>query len=144
MEFHHGKDMAAGTVAGNKARRGSQRPEGRPVGRPDPTHAISALPGRSFPPRHRPANSSGTSLCSRLSRAEVIDVYIDWGSYTFGPSIDRDAERDLFAPRLSDADAAVQSRGMAEANPEALRETSSLPAEALYRSGVKAQAGIEF
>lgn len=44
------------------------------------------------------------------SRADLADVYLDWGSYAYGAGVEGDAERDLFAARLSDVDAVVQNQ----------------------------------
>lgn len=44
------------------------------------------------------------------SRADLADVYLDWGSYAYGAGVEGDAERSLFATRLSEADAVVQNQ----------------------------------
>lgn len=44
------------------------------------------------------------------SRADLADVYLDWGSYAYGAGVEGDAERDLFAERLTQADAVVQNQ----------------------------------
>ena len=43
-------------------------------------------------------------------RADLADVYLDWGSYAYGAGVEGDAERDLFAARLASADAVVQNQ----------------------------------
>ncbi|MEW9856518.1 cobaltochelatase subunit CobN [Novosphingobium sp. M1R2S20] len=43
-------------------------------------------------------------------RSELADVYLDWGSYAYGGGLDGEAERDLFAARLSQVDAVVQNQ----------------------------------
>jgi cobaltochelatase CobN len=43
-------------------------------------------------------------------RADLANVYLDWGSYAYGAGVEGDAERDLFAKRLSQADAVVQNQ----------------------------------
>ncbi|WP_157217826.1 cobaltochelatase subunit CobN [Flavisphingomonas formosensis] len=44
------------------------------------------------------------------SRADLAGVYLDWGSYAYGAGVEGDAERELFAARLSSADALVQNQ----------------------------------
>ena len=44
------------------------------------------------------------------SRADLADVYLDWGSYAYGAGVEGDAERGLFAARLAAADALVQNQ----------------------------------
>lgn len=44
------------------------------------------------------------------SRADLAEVYLDWGSYAYGAGVEGDAERDLFAERLTQADAVVQNQ----------------------------------
>jgi cobaltochelatase CobN len=44
------------------------------------------------------------------SRADLANVYLDWGGYAYGAGVEGDAERDLFASRLSQADAVVQNQ----------------------------------
>ena len=44
------------------------------------------------------------------SRADLAEVYLDWGSYAYGAGVEGDSERDLFAARLADADAVVQNQ----------------------------------
>jgi cobaltochelatase CobN len=44
------------------------------------------------------------------SRADLADVYLDWGSHAYGAGVEGDAERDLFAARLAQADAVVQNQ----------------------------------
>ncbi|WP_232491876.1 cobaltochelatase subunit CobN [Novosphingobium kaempferiae] len=43
-------------------------------------------------------------------RADLANVYLDWGSYAYGAGIEGDAERDLYAARLTQADAVVQNQ----------------------------------
>ncbi|MGE4321643.1 MAG: cobaltochelatase subunit CobN [Sphingobium sp.] len=43
-------------------------------------------------------------------RADLADVYLDWGSYAYGAGVEGDAERALFATRLAQADAVVQNQ----------------------------------
>ncbi|MBY8823635.1 cobaltochelatase subunit CobN [Sphingomonas colocasiae] len=43
-------------------------------------------------------------------RADLADVYLDWGSYAYGGGVEGDAARDLFAERLAQADAVVQNQ----------------------------------
>ncbi|MCI4589366.1 cobaltochelatase subunit CobN [Sphingobium sp. BYY-5] len=44
------------------------------------------------------------------SRADLADVYLDWGGYAYGSGVEGDPERALFAARLTDADAVVQNQ----------------------------------
>lgn len=44
------------------------------------------------------------------NRADLANVYLDWGSYAYGAGVEGDAERDLFATRLTQADAVVQNQ----------------------------------
>ncbi len=44
------------------------------------------------------------------SRADLAEVYLDWGSYAYGAGVEGDAERGLFASRLAQADAVVQNQ----------------------------------
>jgi cobaltochelatase CobN len=44
------------------------------------------------------------------SRADLADVYLDWGSYAYGAGVEGDAERALFAARLTAVDAVVQNQ----------------------------------
>jgi cobaltochelatase CobN len=44
------------------------------------------------------------------SRADLAQVYLDWGGYAYGGGVDGTADRDLFARRLSAADAVVQNQ----------------------------------
>lgn len=44
------------------------------------------------------------------SRADLADIYLEWGSYAYGGGIEGDAERELFARRLAAADAVVQNQ----------------------------------
>ena len=43
-------------------------------------------------------------------RADLANVYLDWGSYAYGSGVEGDAERGLFAARLTQADAVVQNQ----------------------------------
>src|SRR5690606_4097431 len=43
-------------------------------------------------------------------RADLANVYLDWGSYAYGAGVEGDAERDLFTARLTEADAVVQNQ----------------------------------
>ncbi len=43
-------------------------------------------------------------------RADLANVYLDWGSYAYGSGVEGDAERALFAERLTQADAVVQNQ----------------------------------
>ncbi|TZG27793.1 cobaltochelatase subunit CobN [Sphingomonas montanisoli] len=43
-------------------------------------------------------------------RADLANVYLDWGSYAYGAGVEGDAERDLFTARLASADAVVQNQ----------------------------------
>jgi len=43
-------------------------------------------------------------------RADLANVYLDWGSYAYGAGVEGDAERDLYAARLTQADAVVQNQ----------------------------------
>ncbi len=43
-------------------------------------------------------------------RADLAQVYLDWGSYAYGAGVEGDAERELFAARLSHADAVIQNQ----------------------------------
>ncbi|WP_156678210.1 cobaltochelatase subunit CobN [Sphingomonas profundi] len=43
-------------------------------------------------------------------RADLADVYLDWSSYAYGAGVEGDAERDLFATRLVQADAVIQNQ----------------------------------
>jgi len=44
------------------------------------------------------------------NRADLAGVYLDWGSYAYGSGVEGDAERDLFASRLSAVDAVIQNQ----------------------------------
>jgi cobaltochelatase CobN len=44
------------------------------------------------------------------SRADLAEVYLDWGGYAYGAGVEGAAERDLFAARLAAADAVVQNQ----------------------------------
>ncbi len=44
------------------------------------------------------------------SRADLAHVYLDWGSYAYGAGAEGDSERELFAERLTQADAVVQNQ----------------------------------
>ncbi|MBV1687461.1 cobaltochelatase subunit CobN [Novosphingobium sp. G106] len=43
-------------------------------------------------------------------RADLANVYLDWGSYAYGSGVEGDAERGLFAERLIQSDAVVQNQ----------------------------------
>ncbi|WP_340313907.1 cobaltochelatase subunit CobN [Rhizorhabdus argentea] len=43
-------------------------------------------------------------------RADLANVYLDWGSYAYGSGVEGDAERALFTQRLIQADAVVQNQ----------------------------------
>ncbi|WP_313801316.1 cobaltochelatase subunit CobN [Sphingobium sp.] len=43
-------------------------------------------------------------------RADLANVYLDWGSYAYGSGIEGEAERSLFAERLTQADALIQNQ----------------------------------
>ncbi|RYM13861.1 cobaltochelatase subunit CobN [Sphingobium cupriresistens] len=43
-------------------------------------------------------------------RADLANVYLDWGGYAYGAGVEGDAARDLFATRLAQADAVVQNQ----------------------------------
>jgi len=43
-------------------------------------------------------------------RSDLADVYLDWGSYTYGSGVEGHAERGLFAARLASVDAVVQNQ----------------------------------
>ncbi|SCW35436.1 cobaltochelatase CobN [Sphingobium faniae] len=43
-------------------------------------------------------------------RADLADVYLDWGSYAYGAGVEGEAERALFAARLTTIDAVVQNQ----------------------------------
>ncbi|OCC24192.1 cobaltochelatase subunit CobN [Croceicoccus estronivorus] len=43
-------------------------------------------------------------------RADLANVYLDWGSYAYGGGVEGEAERDLFAMRLTRVDALVQNQ----------------------------------
>ena len=44
------------------------------------------------------------------TRADLADVYLDWGGYAYGAGVEGAVERDLFAARLAAADAVVQNQ----------------------------------
>jgi len=44
------------------------------------------------------------------NRADLADVYLDWGGYAYGAGVEGDAERGLFAERLVQTDAVVQNQ----------------------------------
>jgi cobaltochelatase CobN len=44
------------------------------------------------------------------SRADLAEVYLDWGGYAYGAGVEGEAERSLFASRLTDVDAVVQNQ----------------------------------
>ena len=43
-------------------------------------------------------------------RADLADVYLDWGSYAYGSGVEGDVERGLFRARLGQVDAVVQNQ----------------------------------
>ena len=43
-------------------------------------------------------------------RADLANVYLDWGSYAYGGGVEGDAERSLFSQRLASADALIQNQ----------------------------------
>jgi len=43
-------------------------------------------------------------------RTDLANVYLDWGSYAYGGGAEGDAERSLFAERLTQADALIQNQ----------------------------------
>ena len=43
-------------------------------------------------------------------RGDLADVYLDWGSHAYGGGVEGDAERGLFAARLTAVDAVVQNQ----------------------------------
>jgi cobaltochelatase CobN len=43
-------------------------------------------------------------------RADLAQVYLDWGGYAYGAGVEGDSERDLFAERLASADAVIQNQ----------------------------------
>lgn len=43
-------------------------------------------------------------------RADLANVYLDWGSYAYGSGVEGDTERALFTERLTQADAVVQNQ----------------------------------
>jgi cobaltochelatase CobN len=43
-------------------------------------------------------------------RADLANIYLDWGSYAYGGGVEGDAERSLFAQRLTQADALIQNQ----------------------------------
>jgi cobaltochelatase CobN len=43
-------------------------------------------------------------------RADLANIYLDWGSYAYGAGVEGEAERELFAARLTQADAVVQNQ----------------------------------
>ncbi|RZK04028.1 MAG: cobaltochelatase subunit CobN [Novosphingobium sp.] len=44
------------------------------------------------------------------SRADLAEVYLDWGGYAYGAGVEGDSERDLFASRLAQAQAVIQNQ----------------------------------
>ncbi len=44
------------------------------------------------------------------NRADLADVYLEWGGYAYGAGVEGDRERELFATRLSSVDAVVQNQ----------------------------------
>ncbi|EJL28238.1 cobaltochelatase subunit CobN [Novosphingobium sp. AP12] len=43
-------------------------------------------------------------------RADLANIYLDWGSYAYGAGVEGEAERELFAARLTQSDAVVQNQ----------------------------------
>ncbi|GLV22776.1 cobaltochelatase subunit CobN [Sphingobium sp. TomMM35A] len=43
-------------------------------------------------------------------RSDLANIYLDWGSHAYGGGVEGDAERDLFARRLGEADALIQNQ----------------------------------
>ncbi|WP_380786992.1 cobaltochelatase subunit CobN [Sphingomonas sp. R86521] len=43
-------------------------------------------------------------------RADLADIYLEWGGYAYGAGIEGDRERDLFETRLATVDAVVQNQ----------------------------------
>ncbi|NML90947.1 cobaltochelatase subunit CobN [Sphingobium sp. TB-6] len=43
-------------------------------------------------------------------RADLANVYLDWGSYAYGGGVEGESERSLFAERLTQADALIQNQ----------------------------------
>uniref|UniRef100_UPI0035CB9750 cobaltochelatase subunit CobN n=1 Tax=uncultured Sphingomonas sp. TaxID=158754 RepID=UPI0035CB9750 len=43
-------------------------------------------------------------------RADLADVYLEWGGYAYGAGVEGERERDLFAKRLASVDAVVQNQ----------------------------------
>ncbi|WP_176594524.1 cobaltochelatase subunit CobN [Sphingobium sp. EM0848] len=43
-------------------------------------------------------------------RSDLANVYLDWGSYAYGGGVEGEAERSLFAQRLTQADALIQNQ----------------------------------
>src|SRR3546814_21189477 len=43
-------------------------------------------------------------------RADLANVYLDWGGHAYGGGVEGDAERSLFAKRLTQADALIQNQ----------------------------------
>ena len=44
------------------------------------------------------------------SRADLAEIYLDWGGYAYGAGVEGNEERALFAARLASADAVVQNQ----------------------------------
>src|SRR3546814_19644360 len=43
-------------------------------------------------------------------RADLANVYLDWGGHAYGGGVEGDADRSLFATRLTQADALIQNQ----------------------------------
>ncbi|GLV26689.1 cobaltochelatase subunit CobN [Sphingobium sp. Cam5-1] len=43
-------------------------------------------------------------------RSDLANIYLDWGGYAYGGGVEGDAERGLFAQRLTEADALIQNQ----------------------------------
>lgn len=43
-------------------------------------------------------------------RADLAEVYLDWGGYAYGAGVEGESERDLFAARLAQAQAVIQNQ----------------------------------
>ena len=43
-------------------------------------------------------------------RSDLANIYLDWGGYAYGSGVEGDAERGLFAQRLTEADALIQNQ----------------------------------
>ena len=43
-------------------------------------------------------------------RSDLANIYLDWGSHAYGSGVEGEAERELFAKRLGEADALIQNQ----------------------------------